>query len=67
MNLLKNITIRERVQVQISVTADNVLNRVFFTDPDGNLSKNINNTNFGQFTATDYGARLVILNMRINF
>jgi hypothetical protein len=67
MNLLKNITIRERVQVQIGVTADNVLNRVFFTDPDNNLSKNINNTNFGQFTTTDYGARLVILNMRINF
>ncbi len=67
MNLLKNITIRERVQVQIGVTADNVLNRIFFTDPDNNLSKNINNTNFGQFTTTDYGARLVILNLRINF
>lgn len=67
MNLLKTITIRERVQVQIGATADNVLNRTFFTDPDDNLSKNINNTNFGQFINTDNGPRIVILNLRVNF
>jgi hypothetical protein len=67
MNLLKTITVRERVQVQFGATVDNILNKAFFTDPDGNLSKNINNTNFGQFTATDNGPRIVILNMRINF
>ena len=67
MNLLKTFTIREKVQLQIGATADNILNRVFFTDPDGNLSKNINNVNFGQFVSTDNGPRVVILNMRINF
>ncbi|MFN9922178.1 MAG: carboxypeptidase-like regulatory domain-containing protein [Acidobacteriota bacterium] len=67
MNLLKTITIRERVQLQIGTTIDNVLNRAWFTDMDTFLSKNINNVNFGQITGTDNGPRIVILNARLNF
>jgi hypothetical protein len=66
MNLLKNVTIREKYQVQFGVTADNVLNKVFFTDPSV-LQTSINATNFGQITGTDSGPRVVILNMRITF
>lgn len=67
MNLLKTITIRERVQLQIGATVDNVLNRTWFTDMDSFLSKNINNVNFGQITGTDNGPRIVIVSARLNF
>ncbi len=66
MNLLKTITIREKYQLQIGVTADNVLNKPFFTDA-SLLQTSINATNFGQITGTDSGPRVVILNMRLTF
>jgi hypothetical protein len=66
MNLLKTFTVKERFRVQIGATADNVLNRVFFTDPTL-IQTGINATNFGQITGTDSGPRIVILNMRIDF
>jgi hypothetical protein len=66
MNLLKTITIREKVQLQLGVTADNVLNKPFFTDA-GLLQTSINATNFGQITGTDTGPRIVIVSMRLSF
>lgn len=66
MNLLKTVTIREKYQLQVGVTADNVLNRTFFTDATL-LQTSINATNFGQITGTDSGPRIVILNMRLSF
>jgi hypothetical protein len=66
MNLLKNFTILERYRLQFGVTADNVLNRVFFTDYT-QLQSSINATNFGQITGTDSGPRIMIVSMRLNF
>jgi len=66
MNLLKTVTIREKFQLQVGVTADNVLNRAFFTDA-ALLQNSINARNFGQITGTDSGPRIVILNLRLSF
>ncbi len=66
MNLLKTVTFREKYQLQFGVTADNVLNKIFFTDA-ASIQTSINATNFGQITGTDSGPRVVILNMRLSF
>ncbi len=66
MNLLKTVTIRERYRLQIGATADNVLNRVFFTDRDL-YQTSINATNFGQITGTDTGPRIIIVSARLSF
>lgn len=66
MNLLKTVTIRERYRLQIGATADNVLNRVSFTDY-GVLQSSINATNFGQITGTDSGPRVIIVSARLSF
>jgi len=66
MNLLKTITIREKVQLQIGATADNILNKIFFTDATL-IQTSINATNFGQITGTDSGPRVIILSMRLTF
>lgn len=62
MNLLKTITLRERVQLQFGVSADNVTNSPSFSDPD----IGINSITFGQITASG-GTRIVILSGRISF
>ena len=62
MNLLKTITLRERIQVQFGVTADNVTNSPAFNDP--NIV--INSNTFGQITGSG-GSRVVILSGRISF
>lgn len=67
MNLLKTITLKDKYKLQLGATADNILNRVFFTDPDTYLTKSINSTNFGQITGTGEGARVVIVSLRLNF
>jgi hypothetical protein len=67
MNLLKTVSIGESKQLQFGITADNVLNRTFFTDPDTFLNRSINSPSFGQITGTDSGPRIVILSLRFNF
>ncbi len=62
MNLLKTFTLRERVQLQFGVTADNVTNTPIFDDP--NIV--INSPTFGQITGSA-GSRVVILSGRITF
>ncbi len=62
MNLLKTIQLRERVQLQFGITADNVTNSPAFDDP----NTLINSTTFGQISGAG-GTRVVILSGRITF
>jgi hypothetical protein len=62
LNLLKTFTIREGIQFQLGVTADNITNTPAFEDPD----IVINSPTFGQISSAG-GNRIVILSGRLTF
>lgn len=62
LNLLKTFTIREGIQFQLGVTADNITNTPAFEDPD----IVINSPTFGQIGGAS-GNRIVILSGRLTF
>ncbi len=62
LNLLKTFSIRERVQFQLGVTAENLTNTPIFDDPD----TVINSPTFGQITSGS-GTRIVIVSGRLTF
>jgi len=68
LNLIKRIKINERITMQIGATAQNATNTPVFADP----NTNINSTAFGRITsatgtATTPGARVLVLQGRVNF
>jgi len=62
--LAKSFPIRERLRLELWITADNVTNTPFFSDPGTNMS---NRATFGVITSTVDGARYCMLSTRLKF
>jgi hypothetical protein len=62
MNLIKRVTVKEGKEVEVRVTAENVLNHPNW----GNPEMSINSTDFGRIT-TATGSRTVATSLRLNF
>jgi hypothetical protein len=63
MNLLKRVRINERLTFQIGATAQNVTNTPHFGAPNTAISS----ASFGRITSTVVGARVLVLQSRLNF
>lgn len=65
LNLVKRISISERMNLELRADSTGFTNTPQWTDPtDANLD--INSTNFGRITAAT-GSRVVVVSLRLNF